>query len=219
MASASSISLNRVMIASFIMLSAFCYLTFFSKSEDIPPKKELSAFPKTIDAWTGSLEFFNPEVYNVLGVDDSVLINYSSRDAKTVQLYVGYYESQREGDLIHSPKNCLPGSGWLITRTSSEKLSLSENKLQNIDVNKLLLEKGEEKQMVLYWFQSHGRFISSEYMQKIYMVWDSLTQNRTDQAFVRLVAPIGPGGEQFTKNYLIEFAEKIIPILSEYLPN
>ena len=211
----SSISPARAIAASVLMLTAFCYLSFFNKSEAVPPKKELSTFPKTIGAWTGSEAFFDPQVYDVLGVDDSVLINYTSPDGKFVQLYVGYYHSQREGDLIHSPKNCLPGAGWLITRTSTEQLSLPE---KDIDVIKLILEKGEEKQMVLYWFQSRGRFIASEYAQKIYMVWDSLTKNRTDEAFIRLIAPVGIKGDNFSTNYLKDFAEQIIPILEEYLP-
>ena len=109
----------------------------------------MSTFPKSIDEWKGSENFFDPRVYEVLGVDDSVLLNFGSPDGKPVQLYVGYYGSQREGDLIHSPKNCLPGSGWLITRTANETLILPEKK---IDVVKLVMVKGEEKQIVLYWF-------------------------------------------------------------------
>lgn len=213
------ISLSRAIIVSVMLLLAFCYLSFFKKSEAVPVKKPLSTFPETIDKWTGTIGFFDPQVYDVLGVDDSVLINYRSSGGKSVQLYVGYYQSQREGDLIHSPKNCLPGSGWLITRTSLEKLTLPGNDRQNIDVIKLILEKGDEKQVVLYWFQSRGRFIASEYLQKVYMVWDSLTKNRTDEAFVRLIAPIGPRGEVFTTQYLKEFSAQIIPILSEYLPD
>ena len=208
--------MTMALIASFLMLLAFCYLTFLHKSEAVLLKKELSTFPKKIGAWTGSVAFFDPQVYEVLGVDDSVLLNYDSPDGKFVQLYVGYYHSQREGDLIHSPKNCLPGAGWLITQTSTEKLSLPG---RDIDVIKLILEKGQEKQMVLYWFQSRGRFISSEYLQKIYMVWDSLTKNRTDEAFVRLVAPVGARGEKFSTDYLKEFSKQIIPVLEEYLPS
>jgi EpsI family protein len=200
------------------MLLALCYVSFFSKSEAIPAKKELSTFPKTINTWKGAETFFDGQVYDVLGVDDSALINYRSPDGKSVGLYIGYYQSQREGDLIHSPKNCLPGSGWLITQTTVEPLTIPGEKARTIDVIKLLMEKDADRQVVLYWFQSRGRFIASEYLQKIYMVWDSLTKNRTDEAFVRLIAPVGSRGEEYTTEYLKEFAEQIIPILEEYLP-
>jgi EpsI family protein len=154
--------------ASILMLLAFCYLLFFSKSETVPPNKDLSTFPKSTGQWVGAETFFDNQIYNVLGVDDSTLINYHSPDGKTLQLYVGYYQSQREGDIIHSPKNCLPGSGWLITRTSTEILKVPGSPAREIKVIKLLMEKNTSKQVVLYWFQSRGRFISSEYMQKIW---------------------------------------------------
>lgn len=218
MNSSHRISWLRWFLPAAFMLIALSYVSFFSKSETIPVKKKLSTFPKIIKTWTGSETFFDDQVYDVLGVDDSTLINYRSSGGKSVQLYVGYYRSQREGDLIHSPKNCLPGSGWLITKTSIERLTLSGEKTRDIDVIKLILEKGVSRQVVLYWFQSRGRFIASEYLQKIYMVWDSLTQNRTDEAFVRLIAPIGTQGEKFTTEYLKEFAGQVIPILEEYLP-
>ena len=201
-----------------LMLFTLGYLLVFSKSENVPPKKDLSTFPKTIGSWTGTEGFFDDQVYNALGVDDSTLISYRSSEGKSVNLYVGYYQSQREGDLIHSPKHCLPGAGWLITRTSIETLTVPGSPSRDIDVIKLLMEKDTAKQVVLYWFHARGRFIASEYMQKIYMVWDSMTKNRTDEAFVRLIAPVNIGGETFTTDYLKQFAEQIIPVLETYLP-
>jgi len=151
-------------------------------------------------------------------VDDSTLISYQDAEGKFVQLYIGYYQSQREGDLIHSPKNCMPGSGWEIDRTSIEELALAGKRPQTIKVIKLTLKKGPSTQVVLYWFQSRGRFIASEYWQKIYLVWDAIFENRTDGSFIRLIAPVGPKGMDYTTDYLKTFAEKIIPILQEYLP-
>jgi EpsI family protein len=200
------------------MLTSIGFLSYFSRSEAVPPRKPLSSFPKNIDNWTGQEGFFDKQVYDVLGVDDSALISYQGPEGKSVQLYVGYYQSQREGDLIHSPKNCMPGSGWDITQTSLEELSLQGTNPQKIKVVKLILKMGASQQVVLYWFQSRGRFISSEYWQKIYMVWDAITKNRTDEAFVRLIAPVDPYGEDDTTHYLKAFAEKLIPILNEYLP-
>ncbi|MFH0725206.1 MAG: exosortase C-terminal domain/associated protein EpsI [Pseudomonadota bacterium] len=210
--------LLRYILVAALMLASIGFLSYFSRSEAVPPRKPLSAFPKTIDIWTGQEGHFDKQVYDVLGVDDSALISYLGPGGKSVQLYIGYYHSQREGDLIHSPKNCMPGSGWDITRTSLEELNLPDKSHLKIKVIKLILEKGGSKQVVLYWFQSRGRFISSEYLQKIYMVWDAITKNRTDEAFVRLIAPVGPAGEDETTRYLKTFAEGLIPILIEFLP-
>ncbi len=186
--------------------------------ESMQAKKKFSTFPKQVGAWIGKESFFEQKIYDKLGVDDSVLISYKSNDTREVQLYVGYYESQREGDLIHSPKNCMPGSGWNITDTSLEEIIIPGNKTKKIKAIKLILEKGINKQVVLYWFQSRGRFIASEYWQKIYLVWDAIFKNRTDGSFVRLIAPVNDKGVESATDHLKSFAVAVIPILNEYIP-
>ena len=210
--------MKRIIIASSLMVFTFIFLSFMSHGRDIPSKKSFSTFPKKIGEWIGQESFFDQKVYEILGVEDSVLISYRDPDGKEVQLYVGYYDSQREGDLIHSPKNCMPGSGWKITQTSLEEVTLPGSKRKTIKVIKLILEKGIHKQVVLYWFQSRGRFISSEYLQKIYLVWDAIFKNRTDGSFVRLIAPLHREGMEYTLDYLKTFAQKLIPVLEEYIP-
>ena len=88
-----------------------------------------------------------------------------------------------------------------------------------IKVNSLIIQKGLDKQLVLYWYQDRGRIITSEYWAKIYMVWDSMFKNRTDGAFVRLTVPfVGDDGEAVLKHGKA-FAEQIFPLLWEYLPS
>ena len=113
----------------------------------------------------------------------------------------------------------MPGSGWNILRTSSEELTIPNTNPGKVRVIKLILEKGSQKQIVLYWFQSRGRFIASEYMQKIYLVTDSITRRRTDGTFVRLISPATDGNEGKTVNCLKDFAKLLIPILQEYIPS
>ena len=211
--------LKRSIVVSSLMLCACAYIFFMSHSEAVPIKKNLSNFPKKINEWVGKEEFFDKKIYRILGVDDSVLITYDSPGKGTVQLYVGYYQSQREGDLIHSPKNCMPGSGWNIIHDSFETLVISGKNPKEITVIKLILQKGISKQIALYWFQSRGRFIASEYWQKIYLIWDSIFKNRTDGSFVRLIAPVNNGDVELATGYLKRFAVNVIPILEEYLPN
>ena len=211
--------LKRSIVVSSLMLCAYAYIFLMSHSEAVPIKKNLSNFPKKINEWVGKEEFFDKKIYRILGVDDSVLITYDSPGKGTVQLYVGYYQSQREGDLIHSPKNCMPGSGWNIIHDSFETLVISGKNPKEITVIKLILQKGISKQIALYWFQSRGRFIASEYWQKIYLIWDSIFKNRTDGSFVRLIAPVNNGDVELATGYLKRFAVNVIPILEEYLPN
>lgn len=200
------------------MIFTMVFLKYVNYSEDIEPNKPFSTFPRQIGEWKGTEDKFEQKIYNELGVDDSFLGHFQASDNRYVQFYVGFYQSQREGDLIHSPKNCMPGGGWNITDTSIEELKIPGNSPSKIDVIKLDLEKGREKQIVLYWFQSRGRFISSEYWQKIYLVFDSIIKRRTDGSFIRLIAPVINGNEEKALKDLKNFAIEVVPILQEYLP-
>lgn len=210
---------KRPTVIAVIMLMTMMLLSFVSRSENIQPNKPFGSFSMQIGEWRGTVDKFDDKIYDVLGVDDSILANYRSETKGSVNLYVGFYQSQKEGDLIHSPKNCLPGAGWSITQTSLESIDLSHGGgNQNIDVIRLRLERGSQKQVMLYWFQSRGRIISSEYMQKIWLVIDSITKHRTDGAFVRLVAPV-VDDEQQTVEWMKGFVKEIFPYLTEYIPS
>jgi EpsI family protein len=210
--------LKQTLVASAVLLASALFMQYATHSENVPPSRPLSEFPLKIDSWVGRPERFDDQVYQVLGVDETVLAAYHAPAGAWVQLYVGFYESQREGELIHSPKNCMPGAGWSIVHTSLEPLSVPSHD-KPIEVIKLILQKGTQRQMVLYWFQSRGRFIASEYLQKIYLVLDSITRHRTDGSFVRLITPMHPDGEETTLGTLKTFATKVIPILEAYLPS
>ncbi len=157
------------------------------------------------------------EIYNILGVEDYIMANFNNGKGLGVNLYVGFYQSQSKGDLIHSPKNCMPGAGWNIVQSSVIPIELPKSG-KTIEIAKLLLNKDGQKQVVYYWFQSRGRIISSEYMQKIWLVLDSITKNRTDGSFVRLISPVIKN-EADTERLLSQFADDIYPILNQFIPN
>jgi len=210
-------SFKRTLIASSLMILTMVCVSFFSYGEDVSPKKPLSNFPRRIGNWIGKEGHFDQRIYDILRVDDSFLGHYRTVDGHHVQLYIGYFKTQRQGEQIHSPKNCLPGAGWNIVRTSLEDLVIPNTNPGKIRVVKLYLEKGDQRQLVLYWFQSRGRFIHSEYKRKIYLVWDAILKNRTDGSFIRLIAPIDKD-EADTTEHITSFAQQLIPIVSEYVP-
>jgi EpsI family protein len=194
-------------------------LTYLSHGENIRPNKPFSTFPKKIGEWVGEERRFDKKVYEILGVDDSYLANYQTPDGRPVSLYIGFYQSQHQGDLIHSPKNCMPGAGWNIIETSKAYLIHENIDTDKKQITKLLLQNGTHKQVMFYWFQSRGRIISSEYKQKIYLVIDSITRNRTDGSFIRLMAPVINHDEAMAEKSLEDFAQKLFPILKEYIPS
>lgn len=208
---------KRTAIIVGIMLAAMIITSYAGHSEKVLPNKSFDQFPVTIDQWRGKTGQMDDEVYNILGVEDYILADYRKNDTELVNLYVGFYQSQKEGDIIHSPKNCMPGSGWNIIQTSIETVPVNTEE-KEINVIKLLLQKGAEKQVVLYWFQSRGRIISSEYMQKIWLVVDSIIKQRTDGSFVRLISPVVED-EKSTTLLLKEFAKKVYPFLKEHIPS
>lgn len=209
---------KNTIIATSIMVLTFGLLTYLSNPEIIKAKKSFSTFPSQIGQWNGVEERFDDKIYQVLGVDDSFYANYRAPGEPWINLYVGFYESQREGELIHSPKNCMPGGGWNIIETAIEPLQLNDPSSTEHKIIKLVLQKGPSKQISLYWYQSRGRIISSEYMQKIYLVWDAVTRNRTDGSFVRLIAPV-ESSEEKTLLMLKNFARELFPILAEHIPS
>ncbi len=211
--------INRAIIASGIMVLTMASVGYISHSEEVHPNKPFSTFPKQIGEWHGVEKFFDSKIYEVLGVDDSYLGYYSTPDHRQVQMYIGFYQSQKEGDLIHSPKNCMPGGGWKILRSEIETVDVDAPDRKRIDVIKLILRKGDERQAVLYWFHSRGRIIASEYLQKIYLVVDSITRRRTDGSFVRLITGVQDGNLEKAMDNLKDFAADLYPVLQEYIPS
>lgn len=192
------------------------FTNYASHSENISPNKPFDQFPLVLDEWKGKTTEMDENVYNILGVEDYIIADYQKGNKEWVNLYVGFYQSQKQGDIIHSPKNCMPGAGWNITDSSIEMVHVDALGKQ-INVIKLLLQKGSQKQVVLYWFQSRGRIISSEYMQKIWLVVDSIIKNRTDGSFVRLISPVIT--DEYSATQLLKsFTNKVFPALQEHIP-
>lgn len=212
-------SFKRIFIASALMIFTMVCLQYLSHGENIIPNKPFSTFPKKIGEWSGREDRFDKRIYDLVGVDDALLCSFHASDERYVQLYIGFYRSQRKGDLIHSPKHCMPGAGWNIIKTSIEEITIPNHNPEKIKCINLNLEKRGQRQIALYWFQSRGRFIASEYMQKIYLVVDSILKHRTDGSFVRLIAPVERDNEKKTLEAIKDFAKLLIPILQEYIPS
>jgi EpsI family protein len=222
---------RRLVIVALMLLVGAAGIARASKSEPIAVRKPFASFPLAFDGWQGVPALpFEPKVLAVLGVDEYVTLVYSRPRQSALGLYIGFYKSQREGDAIHSPLNCLPGSGWQpmtrdeVTIPVSERAGGPQAPLtpRTITVNRFLIEKGTERQVVLYWYQSQGRVVANEYASKVYMVWDAMRRNRTDAALVRIVSPVDerdPDGEANADRRAADFVKSMFPLLGDYLPS
>jgi EpsI family protein len=150
---------------------------------------------------------FESSVIALLRPDSYINRVYTHRDA-IASVYVGYHRSQSGSGAIHSPLNCLPGSGWQPLR--AERITLGPRG----SVNRVVIQKGEERQLVLYWYHSPKRIEGNEFLSKIYLVLDAFTLRRNDAALVRIVVPIESrihDGEGKAENAALRLARLIEP--------
>lgn len=175
------------------------------------PLRTLSA---NIDGWQGfEAAPFSDDVVAQLGVDDYINRRYV-RDGLPVTVYVGYYNSQRQGDTIHSPRNCLPGAGW--QPVSFERATIQAGGAP-IPVNQYLIEKGLDRQAVIYWYQGRGRSVANEYANKAWLMLDAARLRRTDGALVRMIAPV-TDSPAAAFDRLTAFAAALYPRLKAHVP-
>lgn len=211
---------RRFLTVAVILFSASVAIGRASKTEVVPLRANFSTFPVEIGSWTGhTAPAFADDVLKQLAVDDYVNRYYVSATRPLLGLYIGYYRSQRQGDTMHSPLNCLPGAGWLPVSKGYATIDVAPGR--TITVNDLVIQKDLDRQVVLYWYQSHGRVVASEYVGRAYMALDAVRLNRTDGAMVRVIVPIddrAPDGDQTATRAAIDFSRAMFPQLSRYLP-
>jgi EpsI family protein len=211
---------SRLVVLALVFFGFAAYITHASEKEVVPLREPLSEMSLEIGRWSGRNSApFTDDILAVLGVDEYINRIYQASPSDAVSLYVGYYESQRNGDTIHSPMNCLPGAGWEPVQTSYVDIAVPD-RAAPIKVKRVVIQKGIDKQVVLYWYHSHGRVIGNEYLSKIYMVYDAARLNRSDAALVRVVSPVGfrADGEAQADARAVEFVQAMFSQLDRHLP-
>ena len=188
-------------------------------SDRVPEREPLSQIPPSIAGWTGSDVAIDQETLGVLGPGDFLSRIYI-REGKTtpIGLFIAYFPSQRTGVSIHSPRNCLPGAGWMFDSSSYVYLKDADGKSHQ--VGEYVISDGADRQFVVYWYQAHGRSIANEYLARIYMVKDAVRMDRTDGALVRITTPIGSLENLAAARTRAEaFTSKLVPILPRFIPD
>lgn len=209
----------RFLFATLLIAGAAIFLQVRTRAEILPPRVPLSNFPRQLGAWDGSDLTLPNDVLDVLGPGDFLLRTYANRETPGlfVDLFIAYFPSQRTGDTIHSPQNCLPGAGW--TPTAFSRVMLTAPDHAPFPANRYVVSKGDSRLLVLYWYWAHDRGLASEYWAKFYLVSDSIRMNRSDGALVRLTTPVDPRqGDNDAEHRLLPIARDIVPLLGDYIP-
>jgi EpsI family protein len=214
----------RIVTALLVLQAALLYSAI--RPEVVPPSRPLESMPTTLGSWhqvqTGVIE---QEVLDVLKADDILNGEYcpsNSTDCTSTGLgraglFVASFRTQRNGKTPHSPKNCLPGSGWVPL--SSGEIAIDVGRAAPITVNRYLIASGSQKQLVLYWYQSRDRAVANEYNAKFWVMADAIRLNRTDTALVRVIVPVVNRDEAKAQATAIDFVKSFYSTLLEYLPS
>ena len=190
------------------------------REEFIPQRTAFKVFPEQVGDWKGNMDRLESIYIDSLKLDDHLLANYRNGEGKKVNFYVAYYGSQRKGASAHSPKTCLPGGGWQMSQFGQQVVDGVMFNGQPLEVNRSVIQLGDAKKLVYYWFQQRGRVITSEYLVKWYLFWDALTKNRTDGALVRLTAVVSPGQDVEEVDRLLEdFVRDVSGELRRFVPD
>lgn len=207
----------RFLIVALLLAGTAGFLQARRKTELVPKSEPVSSFPINVGNWAGQDQRIDDEILSVLGPGDFLSRIYTQPGQPYIGFFLGYFPSQQTGDTMHSPKNCLPGSGW--TPTESLRIMLPMASGASIPVNRYIIQKGADRQLVIYWYQAHGRAVASEYWARFYLVTDAMRMNRTDGALIRIVTPIAYGeSKESAEERAAQFARQISPSLNSYVP-
>jgi exosortase D (VPLPA-CTERM-specific) len=203
-----------------VVIATVFSLIIVKRVEAQPQRQALSLFPAQLEQWHGKQAKIEQIYLDQLKLDDYLMSDYMDKQGNWMNLYIAYYASQRKGHSVHSPRACIPGGGWEVQSFTQKNISEVVVNGAPLEVNRTVIQKGEKKQLVYYWFKQRDRIITNEYMVKWYLFWDALTRNRTDGALVRLTTVVGPSEEiTAADTRLIGFAKLINKPIDNYIPD
>ena len=209
----------RVLVLLAVILLGGLGINWFDRRGEVPVvRRPLAEMPLKIGEWwkVGGDTRFSVGTEDVLRASDYVMRNYFTLHAHKSNLYVGYYESQRTGATYHSPQNCLPGSGWQMTDGKTMRLTTPAGRA--LEVNRYIVHRGDNREVMVYWYQGRGRTNANEYLDKFYKIRDSIVMRRSDGAMVRIMTNVANGDEQQAEADALDLAAHVADSLGPFVP-
>jgi EpsI family protein len=210
----------------FLGLNFYTY-HFFATRAVTPERKPFMVFPAEVgDGWKcPDFERMEDKVEAELGVTDYMLCNFVNEDRhEMANVYVGYHATQVREDggatenSIHPPAHCLPGSGWDIIQNQTVPIDLPGLPQEHATAKRLVIAKGNQRNLVYYWYQSRGRVISEDWKKIVYVGLDRALRRRTDGSLVRITVPVRHHGMKAAQAAFDSLAPEIVSRLPEYVP-
>lgn len=203
-----------------LLLQAAAFYAIAVRAENMPEARPLSFFPSELGGWRMLQDVkIEQEVQDILKADDTLNRVYASpSQTAAAYLFIAYFKTQRYGQAPHSPKNCLPGSGWEPVESGTQSIDVP-GRPAPIVTNRYVVEHGDEKSVVLYWYQSHNRIIASEYLAKLWLVADAIRYHRSDSSLVKIVVPVRNNDADSATQTGVAFIQALFPSLLKQLPS
>jgi len=207
-----------VLLLGLLLIGGIVVNAWHSLGEATIKRQNLESFPRQIGAWqqTGGDQRFDNATLNVLRASDYLLRNYRTLDGQVANFYVGYYASQRDGATFHSPLNCLPGTGWVLT--NPRRVTITPSGKNSFVANRYLIQNGDRQELLVYWYQGRGRAVASEYWGKVYTVLDSVRLRRSDGAMVRVTVPVRKSEAEALRS-AVDLSAAAAMVLPEFVPD
>ena len=209
----------RFAVVALLLAGTAILLQARNRVENVPPHPALASFPHQLGEWTGTDVTISQGVLEILGAGDFLLRVYQNDSAPQpyVDLFMAYFPSQRTGDTIHSPRNCLPGTGWAPVESSRISLALPGH--APFPANRYVVAQGDDQRLVLYWYWAHDRGLASEYWAKFFLVADAIRLNRSDGSMVRITTPLLHSEPiESAQQRLLSLAGNVTPLLNQFVP-
>jgi len=202
-----------------LVVQGGAYYAVALRQETASPATPLSDFTRQSKEWMTVKEYeIDKETQTVLRADDTLnrsYINLVSR--KQASLFIAFFKTQRYGQAPHSPKNCLPGSGWEPKEAGTIQIDVPDWQTP-ITINKYIVARGDQQTVVFYWYHSHSRVIASEYFAKMWLVLDAIHYRRSDTSLVRVLIPVGDDHADAAVQTGVDFIRALFPDLVHWFP-
>lgn len=201
-----------------LIVAGFAVNWFANRAEVAVDRRQLAELSTTLGDWRqrGSEIKFGEGVESVLKTTDYTMREYTNPEGRVANIYIGYYATQRTGATYHSPQNCLPGAGWVLSDPQSVEITTVDGR--KFTANRYIIENGIYKEVMVYWYQGRGRIEASEYRDKINTVLDSVKRRRTDAAMVRVMTSVGSdeaASLEAVSTLAARLAEQLTPFVPE----
>ena len=182
----------------------------------IPERKSFASVPEEFPGWTNEVRPMDATVAEVLGADDTIVVNLYSPEGDAYNLYMAYLDAQRDGRSWHSPRQCIPGGGWQIVSHDIKEMTTADGKV--INYNRLIIQNRDVQQLVYYWYDQRGRAVANEFVMKFWLIVDAVFKKRSDGAMVRLLTPVS-GNVNEADAKLLDMMSRLETFLPEYVPD